>query len=330
MTTGRSTAGFERLTLDLEKGEAFSPVSRTGSPSIPGDRLSRVGLPGVGTDEYRTSSPVLQTGSPKIPGDRLSRHFRSDVDLQRLSPLSPVSRTESPINVGERQPCLSRRMSRIRARSQNFSRPSPPSSLGAIQYDASSGRRRSSSESGERPHLKRAISPQEMQASPAKVRASFPSFAQGAVDASMLEMRAPAPVFASLAYSQSSRSVDVIEAAKQHLFPDQEMNSTQSLLERLKERPANESPSVFARWVYEAGKDDLLRENKKSGWFKETTQGVLDLTVLQRMSKEALRHKLVQQVKAMSDSGTFLGCREVRETLHDYCMSRTPTRCECC
>lgn len=86
--------------------------------------------------------------------------------------------------------------------------------------------------------------------------------------------------------------------------------------------PPSPTPTNFAQRVFDAGKSDLLYDLKQSTrlpWnFRDEKHGVLDLTTLQRMQQHVLQQKLVEQVRAMGEKGTWMEIG-IGETMKDYC-----------
>jgi len=158
--------------------------------------------------------------------------------------------------------------------------------------------------------------------------AHIPVFAQKAVEPKMLhgpsyaELPSPAPTYRP----PMQRSTDVLNAARDMQYspgPGDSLRSLTSLIQQKNKLPA----STFAERVFEAGKPDLLYDLKTSHQFKDSTDGVLDLTTLQRMSQHVIQQKLVEQVKAIGDKGAWMEIG-IRETLREYCRSIKVHRCE--
>jgi hypothetical protein len=78
----------------------------------------------------------------------------------------------------------------------------------------------------------------------------------------------------------------------------------------------------FAQRVFDAGKADLLYEvNESTRWpwnFEDVKHGVLDLTTLARMQQHVLQQKLVAQVNALGQKGSWMEIG-VGETMKEYC-----------
>lgn len=126
----------------------------------------------------------------------------------------------------------------------------------------------------------------------------------------------PPPTAQKKRRATSTRSMDVMEAAKQAPWIEHGA-STRSLLSTIKEKSAQQ-PSTFAQRVFEAGKPDLLYELTERKRLKMRSDGVLDLTTLERMNQHVLQQKLVEQVKALGERGAWMEIG-VQQTLHDYC-----------
>ena len=240
--------------------------------------------------------------------------------------IRPSDRPQSPRISNASQ--SSWRETQTRHRSRNYSRPSPPSSMGSIDRGHMMRRRRSSDDIPDRAQISRGqtppdFNPQETPASPASTR--VPVYAQRAVQSAMLHNPPPIPPDTPTTDRRSRKSLgstDVVDAAKS-LPPPSHWSSTRSLTSMIREK-ADQEPSTFAQRVFEAGKPDLLYDLRTSKRLKDQRHGVLDLTTLQRMSQHVLQQKLVEQVKAIGDQGAWMEIG-VRQTLHEYCK-RIPSQ----
>ncbi|KAK1082052.1 hypothetical protein LTR33_004196 [Friedmanniomyces endolithicus] len=245
-----------------------------------------------------------------------------DIDVEKATKfIRPSDRARSPRISNASQ--SSWREAQARHRSRNYSRPSPPSSMGSIDRGHMMRRRRSSDDIPDRAQISRGQTPpifipQETPASPASTR--VPVFAQRAVQSAMLHNPPPIPPDSPTSADRRSRkslgSTDVVEAAKSLPAPSH-WSSTRSLMSIIREK-ADQEPTTFAQRVFEAGKPDLLYDLRTSKRLKDQRHGVLDLTTLQRMSQHVLQQKLVEQVKAIGDMGAWMEIG-VRQTLHEYC-----------
>lgn len=228
---------------------------------------------------------------------------------------------------GERR---TRRMSRTRTHSPNFSRPSPPDSV-----DESANfprRRRSEDDEPDRASFRQTqnatpdftrhssiSTPSLLQSPTGTLKPKLPPFAP---KAGLLHH--PPPVIpSSPALTQetkrlrkTSRSMDVVEAARSVPWQDSS-DSTRSLMSTIREKSQLES-TTFAQRVFEAGKPDLLYDLTETKRFKDRKYGVLDLTTLERMNQHVLQQKLTEQVKAIGDQGAWMEIG-IKEALHDYC-----------
>jgi hypothetical protein len=85
----------------------------------------------------------------------------------------------------------------------------------------------------------------------------------------------------------------------------------------------------FAQRVFDAGKADLLYEvDESTRWpwnFEDVKHGVLDLTTLLRMQQHVLQQKLVAQVNALGQKGSWMEIG-VGETMKEYCKSTAQVR----
>jgi hypothetical protein len=85
----------------------------------------------------------------------------------------------------------------------------------------------------------------------------------------------------------------------------------------------------FAQRVFDAGKADLLYEvDESTRWpwnFEDVKHGVLDLTTLLRMQQHVLQQKLVAQVNALGQKGSWMEIG-VGETMKEYCKSAMQVR----
>ncbi|KAK5687764.1 hypothetical protein LTS10_001904 [Elasticomyces elasticus] len=235
-----------------------------------------------------------------------------DYDLEKAVYPFP-DRAESPRINGAG---LSWRNSTPRPHSRNYSRPSPPSSIGSVDHGHPVRRHRSSDDLA---HMRRAQTPQDVPEMPGSpMTTQVPVFAKKAVHNSMLRDPPPIPPDTPPRIKQSRKStgsMDVVEAAKR--MPPSAWSSTRSLISMIREK-ADLEPTTFAQRVFEAGKPDLLYDLRTTKRMKDRRDGVLDLTTLQRMGQHVLQQKLVEQVKAVGDKGAWMEIG-IRETLHDYC-----------
>ncbi|KAK5114492.1 hypothetical protein LTR62_002427 [Meristemomyces frigidus] len=238
-----------------------------------------------------------------------------------------------------------KRLSRTRSHSRNFSRPAQTEGIDMTELH----RRRSSDDLSalrasnywdERlPENRTPVSLHAARSSPNMNRSRFsgnssiassarpappppiPVFAKRAVEPRMLKepgsvaLPSPAPTYAS----RMPRSSDVIDAYARMSATPNGWGSVHSLASVIQRKAKSES-STFAQRVFEAGKPDLLYDLTSAIHFKHVTDGVLDLTTLQRMSQHVLQQKLVEQVKALGDKGAWMEIG-IRETLHQYCES---------
>ncbi|KAK3674600.1 hypothetical protein LTR78_005686 [Recurvomyces mirabilis] len=130
---------------------------------------------------------------------------------------------------------------------------------------------------------------------------------------SYAELPSPAPTYRP----SMQRSTDILDAARNMPYPQSPVDGMRSLTSLIQHKNKLQS-STFAERVFEAGKPDLLYDLKSSHRFKDSTDGVLDLTTLQRMSQHVIQQKLVEQVKAIGEKGAWMEIG-IRETLHEYC-----------
>lgn len=263
-----------------------------------------------------------------ITGDQLSARRGSIAGSQLRG--RPVSRGVSP--------STSRPTSTAsRPQSRNFSRPSPRSSFTESNIHPAK-RRRSSDYERELARVNRPHSvspdfhtPSPLSRSESASEGSLPPFAPKAM--LQAELREPPPVplppLPSLPlYSppsserlnrsrKSTRSMDILEAARQQQLPMHNGGSTRELLSTITEKSRVE-PSTFAQRVFTAGKPDLLYELRERKRLKDRRNGVLDFTTLERMNTHVLQQKLVEQVKAIGEKNAWMEIG-IKETLHDYC-----------
>ncbi|KAK0271181.1 hypothetical protein LTR35_013742 [Friedmanniomyces endolithicus] len=246
-----------------------------------------------------------------------------DYDIEKATKfIRPSDRARSPRISNASQ--SSWRETQGRHRSRNYSRPSPPSSMGSIDRGHPMRRRRSSDDIPDRAQISHGQTPptfnsQETPTSPASTR--VPVFAQRAVQTAMLHNPPPIPPDSPTTDRRSRKSLgstDVVDAAKSLPAPSH-WSSTRSLMSMVREN-ADQEPTTFAHRVFEAGKPDLLYDLRTSKRLKDQRHGVLDLTTLQRMNQHVLQQKLVEQVKAIGDRGAWMEIG-VTQTLHEYCTA---------
>lgn len=106
--------------------------------------------------------------------------------------------------------------------------------------------------------------------------------------------------------------------------PNRHRNRTPGPFDRISTEPN------FAQRVFDAGKADLLYEvNESTRWpwnFEDVKHGVLDLTTLARMQQHVLQQKLVAQVNALGQKGSWMEIG-VGETMKEYCKICQPRPC---
>ncbi|KAF2773727.1 hypothetical protein EJ03DRAFT_105360 [Teratosphaeria nubilosa] len=128
--------------------------------------------------------------------------------------------------------------------------------------------------------------------------------------------KGPEPLTRRKRRSTTSRSMDLLEAAKHVPWANPTWRSVESLVAEKSRKPAGS----FAQRVFEAGKADLMYDLRTTQYCKDRVQGVLDLGTLQRMSQYVLQQKLTEQVKAIGDKGAWMEIG-IRQTLHAYCQA---------